>query len=63
MHLPLTGVRCVDRIITDYCVLDVTPEGLVLRELAPGVSVGEAQAITEPQLIVDASIEPIRAQV
>src|ERR1700737_1056260 len=53
--LPLTGVRCVNRIITDYCVIDVTPGGLELIELAPGVSAEHVQAMTEPALIVDRS--------
>ena len=55
--LPLTGVACVNRIITDYCVLDVTPEGLRLIELAPGVTAEEVQGMTEPRLIVDGAKE------
>jgi 3-oxoacid CoA-transferase subunit B len=51
-NLPLTGVGCVDRIITDYCVLDVTEDGLELKELAPGVTVEQVQELTEPKLIV-----------
>ncbi|MEO8217413.1 MAG: CoA transferase subunit B [Acidobacteriota bacterium] len=58
--LPLTGVRCVNRIITDYCVLDVTLEGLRLVELAPGVTVDEVQKLTEPKLIVDGDIRAVQ---
>ena len=47
---PLTAPRCVNLIITDIAVIDVTPDGLVLREKAPGWEVDEIQALTEPKL-------------
>ena len=50
--LPYTGKGVVQRIITDLCVLDVTIEGLVLVEVAPGVDVEEVRAKTEPPVLV-----------
>jgi len=50
--LPLTGKGVVDRVITDLAVIDISPFGPVLRELAPGVTVADVQAVTEPRLNV-----------
>jgi len=44
--LPYTGRHCVQRVVTDLCVLDITPEGFRLVELAPGVTLGEVREKT-----------------
>jgi 3-oxoacid CoA-transferase subunit B len=49
--LPLTGKSCVQRIITDLAVIDITPDGLMLRELAPDVSIHDVRAATEAPLV------------
>ncbi|HZH79504.1 MAG TPA: CoA transferase subunit B [Archangium sp.] len=58
--LPITGLKCVNHIVTEYALLDVTPKGLVLRELAPGVTVEQVQAITEPKLIVAPDVREMK---
>ncbi|GAB4513741.1 MAG: CoA transferase subunit B [Allomuricauda sp.] len=54
--LPLTGVGCVTKIVTNLAVLEVTPEGFKLLERAPGVSIEEIQAATEGKLVVEGEI-------
>lgn len=54
--LPLTGVNCVKRVVTELAVLDVTPEGFKLIERAPGVSVEHIVKSTEADLIIDGEI-------
>ncbi|MDO8749595.1 MAG: 3-oxoacid CoA-transferase subunit B [Dehalococcoidia bacterium] len=54
---PLTGSRCVSLIVTDVAVIEVTPSGLLLREVAPGWTPKEVQEITEPRLALAASLK------
>jgi 3-oxoacid CoA-transferase subunit B len=56
---PLTAPHCVNLIITDIAVIEVTPEGLVLKETAPDWEVKEIQALTEPKLKVAADLKQI----
>ena len=54
--LPITGVGCVKKIVTELGLFDVTERGFELRELAPGVTVAEVQAKTEGRLVVEGDI-------
>ena len=56
LTLPATGRRVVDRIVTDLAVIDVTPQGLRLAELAPGVGVEEVRAATAAHLLVPSGV-------
>ncbi|QHL86146.1 3-oxoacid CoA-transferase subunit B [Nibribacter ruber] len=58
--LPITGLGCVKKIVTDLAVIDVTPEGFRLLERAPGVTVEQIQAATEGTLIVEGDIPEIK---
>ncbi len=57
--LPLTGVEVVDLIVTELAVIEVTPEGLVLREIAPGVTPEAVQKLTEPKLRIAEDLKTI----
>jgi 3-oxoacid CoA-transferase subunit B len=56
---PLTAARCVDLIVTDIAVIEITPEGLVLKETAPGWTAEEVQAQTEPKMRVAPGLKEI----
>lgn len=55
----LTAPKCVDMIVTDLAVIDVTDNGLVLREVAPGWTADEVQELTEPRLIIAPDLKEI----
>jgi 3-oxoacid CoA-transferase subunit B len=57
---PVTAIECVKTVITDLAVMDVTPEGLVLREVAPGFTAAEVQQFTEPRLIVSERVQEMK---
>jgi 3-oxoacid CoA-transferase B subunit len=61
-NYPLTCLECVDTIVTDLAVIDVTPEGLVLRETAPGWTPEEVQACTEAKLIGRSTVPQMKLE-
>jgi 3-oxoacid CoA-transferase subunit B len=58
--LPITGRRCVSAICTDRAWIDVTADGLVLRELAPGETMHSVQELTEPRLAIAPDVRPMQ---
>src|SRR5512139_3635399 len=56
---PLTARNCVNKVFTDVAVIDVTQQGLVLKEVAPGWTAEEVQAFTEPNLIIGEDLKEI----
>jgi 3-oxoacid CoA-transferase subunit B len=59
-QLPLTGVKCVKRIVTDLAVLDITPRGFKLLERAPGVSVEEIKSKTAGKMIIQGEVPEMK---
>jgi 3-oxoacid CoA-transferase subunit B len=57
--LPITGLKVVQIIVTELAYIRVMPEGLVLEEIAPGVTVEDVQRVTEPKLIVPEIVKPM----
>ncbi len=58
--LPITGVNCVRKVVTDLAVLDITPRGFELREVAPGVSVEDVRNATEGKLHIDDNVKEMK---
>ena len=59
LSLPVTGLGCVKKVVTNLCVMDITARGFELKELAVGVSVADVQAATEGRLIVEGDVPEI----
>jgi len=59
--LPLTGVKVVDTIVTEMAYMRVTPKGIVLEEVAPGLTVEDVQKATEPTLIISPNLRTVEA--
>ncbi|HEU5336778.1 MAG TPA: CoA-transferase, partial [Terriglobales bacterium] len=55
--LPLTGVKVVNTIVTEMAYIRVTPDGLLLEEVAPGLTADQVQAATEPRLIISPQLK------
>lgn len=60
LTLPITGLGCVKKVVTDLCVMEITERGFELRELAPGVTVDEIKAKTAGRLITDGPIKEMK---
>ena len=60
LSLPVTGLGCVKKIVTNLCVIDITSRGFELKELAPGVSVEDVQNATEGKLVVKGVVPEIQ---
>jgi 3-oxoacid CoA-transferase subunit B len=58
--LPVTAKRCVHYIVSDYAFIQVTPEGLLLREVAPGITADQVQKITQPRLKIASDLKEMR---
>ncbi len=58
--LPLTGKQCVNYIVTDYAFIEVSRDGLLLREVAPGITAEQVQRITEPKLKTSPELREMR---
>jgi len=59
-RLPLTGKKCVNMVIIELAVIEITPQGLVLREVAPGVTPEDVQKVTEPKLRISPELRTIK---
>jgi len=57
---PLTAVSVVKLIVTDLAVIEVTAKGLVLKEVAPGLTAGDVQSVTEPKLIISPDLKEMQ---
>ena len=57
--LPLTGTHCIHKVVTDMAVLDVTKQGFVLKELAPGLTVDDVKSATAARLTIDPEVKPM----
>ena len=58
--LPLTGIHCINKIVSDYGVIDITPEGFVLREYAPDLSPEKVKAATEGRMTIAPDCKPMK---
>jgi acyl CoA:acetate/3-ketoacid CoA transferase beta subunit len=57
---PMTAVGVVKLIVTDLCVIEVTPKGLLLKEIAPGITAEDVQSVTEPKLIISPDLKEMQ---